>query len=482
MDGPARGASKTPADSFVGRKGSSRTYLSRKESGLKRVKSTVDDLEDCDLDTELDLAERKRTYDSTGQVAYENACIKFKIPQANTFHRKLEHAKEVDMKYYGIGPKGALALAIPLVINTKVTKLNLRGNSLGVEGVDNICRMMEENSIITDLDLSENDVSGRATKIIAQMLVVNQTIQRLTLEENGLTDQDAKVLVGPVEDHSSLIYLNLSHNNFGIQSGILFQKMIENGMLEELDLSWNQIRGDGALAICRGVKENNSLKILNMSWNGLAEEGAISMGQALQASRTMTELDISSNRINDQGFLILIKSLRDNDTLKTLKVGQNPITEDAVLAGLEVLKEIDSLKLEVLELIENIYTSRVDEKIEEVHEKHENFTCNHGYAHSYGKRKLKAFDVVEEAMTFLKNYIAEHNMNLVELFASFDQDGSMSVTYDEFKEGLKMARIPMTALQVEYLIQGLDADGDGEIDFGELVVGAEEHDKATKGN
>ena len=66
------------------------------------------------------------------------------------------------------------------------------------------------------------------------------------------------------------------------------------------------------------------------------------------------------------------------------------------------------------------------------------FTCTHGYTDSYGKHKLKAYNVVEEVMRAMKALCAERNINIAELFARFDTDQSMSVTHDEFKQGLKV--------------------------------------------
>lgn len=56
-----------------------------------------------------------------------------------------------------------------------------------------------------------------------------------------------------------------------------------------------------------------------------------------------------------------------------------------------------------------------------------------------GKRKLKSYDVVDEALTFFKQYMAENNIDLVTFFQEMDDDGSMAVSYDEFREGLKVS-------------------------------------------
>lgn len=43
------------------------------------------------------------------------------------------------------------------------------------------------------------------------------------------------------------------------------------------------------------------------------------------------------------------------------------------------------------------------------------------------------------AMKAMAEYCEEHNINIVDLFSRFDSDGSMSVSHDEFKLGLKVS-------------------------------------------
>ena len=38
----------------------------------------------------------------------------------------------------------------------------------------------------------------------------------------------------------------------------------------------------------------------------------------------------------------------------------------------------------------------------------------------------------------MKKYCDEHGIGIIELFSRFDEDGSMSVTHDEFKQGLRV--------------------------------------------
>ena len=49
--------------------------------------------------------------------------------------------------------------------------------------------------------------------------------------------------------------LDLSHNEFGERGGVILGPALStNVYLDTLDLSWNQIRGVGAVSIARGLK------------------------------------------------------------------------------------------------------------------------------------------------------------------------------------------------------------------------------------
>ena len=49
-------------------------------------------------------------------------------------------------------------------------------------------------------------------------------------------------------------YLDLSHNNFGDESGKLSGgALAENASIHSIDLSWNNIRRKGSLGIAKGL-------------------------------------------------------------------------------------------------------------------------------------------------------------------------------------------------------------------------------------
>ena len=56
-------------------------------------------------------------------------------------------------------------------------------------------------------------------------------------------------------------------------------------------------------------------------------------------------------------------------------------------------------------------------------------------------------------------------LHKVDFFNKLDTDGSMSLSREEFRDGILMAGIPMTENEIESLLNVLDKDGDGEINY-----------------
>ncbi len=79
---------------------------------------------------------------------------------------------------------------------------------------------------------------------------------------------------------------------------------------------------------------------------------------------------------------------------------------------------------------------KVDDFIKKTKETHENFVCLYGFM-NLGEKKL--YNPSQEALNYINAYCADNNISLMDLFAKLDTDGSMSVSYDEFKEGLRVS-------------------------------------------
>ncbi len=66
------------------------------------------------------------------------------------------------------------------------------------------------------------------------------------------------------------------------------------------------------------------------------------------------------------------------------------------------------------------------------------------------------------------------------LFQELDKDRSGSISRLEFKRGMQLLGIPGTEKQLDELIQELDTDGDGDINYQEMAVGRAKHAQAVR--
>ncbi|XP_062606234.1 leucine-rich repeat-containing protein 74A-like [Saccostrea cucullata] len=439
------------------------------------------DIED-DQETVLDITVPHIPYDDTGRRTYEKICQKLGVVPSSKILKKLVESPNIDIKHYGLGPKGTMAVSVALVINSTVTSLNISGNNIDKTGILYIQRMMEENLTITDLDVSDNHLKTFGAKAIGMMLQDNKGIKRLNISGNEFTDLDAPFITKELEAHPALEYLNISRNEFGDIAGPHFERMLsENNNMTELNISWNQFRVPGAKCLARGLRDNMKLKLVNASWNGIDDEGANAFSDCLSNNAVLTELDISCARIGDKGYAQVMRAFKKNEDLEVLRIGRNNIKEETVKLSLDLLKEIPSLTLVVLDLSDVMLGSAVVKELESLNDIHPSLEVIHGYTDSYGKRKMAGFmDMGEEALWIIKEFIEEKELTVAKLFAEFDEDGSNSVDYDEFRQGIKQAKIPLSSYQVDALITFIDIDGDGDIDFSELVLKMKEITKKRK--
>ncbi|XP_064605979.1 leucine-rich repeat-containing protein 74A-like [Liolophura sinensis] len=448
--------------------GKAKLKRSSKETQLSGLpedgKCSIED----DQETVLDLDREYVPYDETGARAYENACKKLGVVPSSQYMRALAMSDTVKLCHYGLGSRGAMAICIPLVINMKITTLDLSHNHLGRKGVEYVRKMMIENDTITTLDISFNNLGKDGAREIAYMLKYNSSLRHLNLAGNDFTDDEAPLLLHAIEENVQLRSVNLSYNNFFEMSGESFKSLLtENHMLEELNLSWNKIRLKGALQIADGVKESRGLVKLDLSWNGFEDEGAMAMAAALAENKSLEELNVACNRITPEGFMKLCRAFQNNDTLTCIRVGRNFIAEEAVVLAISFLTDVKDLALQTLDLTGLVLGCAFKEQLQILKEVHENFTCVYGYE-TYGHQR-NSNDFIADIINRITTYLDLTNRSIADLFTEVDTDGSMTVSLEEFRSGLKNALIPITPYQLDELIKYLDKDNDGEVDFGELV-------------
>nr|XP_006821489.1 PREDICTED: uncharacterized protein C14orf166B homolog [Saccoglossus kowalevskii] len=222
------------------------------------------------------------------------------------------------------------------------------------------------------------------------------------------------------------------------------------------------------------MAENNSIRILDLSWNGFANEGALAMGQALKVNKQLIDLDLTNNRITNDGALAIAKGLESNDTLKVLKIGKNPISAAGAMAILMAISKNPQSALTDIRLTDIIITEEFEEMLKAIQKTRSDLRIEHGGTARHHGTNGAEIEKKSDPLQKLLDYVQKNNLRLLDLFQRFDKDKSMSVSREEFTKGIQSSNIPLKDSEINAIITMLDEDGDGEVDYGELVKGNKE--------
>ncbi|XP_052697479.1 leucine-rich repeat-containing protein 74A-like [Crassostrea angulata] len=389
---------------------------------------------DLEVDAEKLIFPDRYDHDTSGKSAYLKKCEEIGV-QPITFFLKHMHDTELVMKYHSLGPQGMKAIATPLEVNTVIEKIDLEGNYILGEGATYLTRVLRENVYVTELR--------------------NASIKTLMLRHNMFEDGGAQWFS---------------------------DSMNENVTLETLDLSFNRFQNKGCVLLAQALKDNVGLKYLDISMNGFGLEGARALEGALKENKYLTDLNISYCRIPDEAAVHIAGGLQHNDTLENLNIGYNPLQEDGADKIMTAIQVNQSSVLKLIDfgvlMVKKSFKALEDQLAEERGLK----TIYGGVLPDCPRTKLRGEGreidamkmLLRDPMSKLKAYVEKEGYRMIDLLKSFDRDNSFTISLEELKEGIRRCNIDLSDPQISQLMRQLDKDGNGEIDFSELLQGNDE--------
>ncbi|XP_035680508.1 leucine-rich repeat-containing protein 74A-like [Branchiostoma floridae] len=409
--------------------------------------------------------------DVPGKQDYLDTCKQLNVVPVWSFVRMMR-VHRLRIRHRSLGPLGTRAICVPVAMSPYITALDLEDNGMGAEGAWSVTEMLKANQQITTVNLSYNNLGPEGALAVAEMLEENKVITSIDLSGNHFGESDGVHFARVLKENTTLQELILKENEFRENGARLIGKgLVLNSTLRRLDLSWNHIRNKGALAICTAMKKNLGLRDLDVSWNGFSDAGAIAMAATLKVNVTLTDLDLTNNRIGPTGVRAIANALLVNQTLTTLRMGKNnvPYEEGAIL--LKAIKKNKNSAMSQLDLTDvavNQDFLRFLRKINKL--KGRNMTAIYGFV----QRKVMKQEwqqPLEDPRRIFQDYILRNHLRISDVFRRFDKKQNMVITVEEFRTGMKESNIIMEPWQLERLIQKLDSDGDGLIDYSDLLEG-----------
>ena len=214
---------------------------------------------------------------------------------------------------------GMNLLTATLRVNTSISSLYLRCNSIRDEGANSLAQTLGENASLTSLDLGHNLIGAEGVNSLAQALRVNTSLSSLAMSFNSIGDEGAHSLAQALRENISLSSLDLRCNSISAGgANSLAQALRENTSLSSLDLSFNLVGAEGADSLAQALRVNTSLSSLDLSYNSIGDRGAKSFAAALRVNTSLSSLDLGGNSIGDEGGKSLAAALSVRTSLSSL--------------------------------------------------------------------------------------------------------------------------------------------------------------------
>ena len=214
--------------------------------------------------------------------------------------------------------------------------LNVCNNRLTARSLLPLMRALAPAAMhLSTLDLSENKMDEiRVCNTLAHHLGLRRCgLKTLKMRHARVNDRAVRVLLQALCVNTSVTALDLSHNLIGgaaagrHDGGEMLATMLkENFTLVSLDMAWNHLAHDSAIAVGRALEVNDALTALDVSYNALGDRGAQRCGWALRTNTTLRTLNLSHNGVADRAAIVLAGALRSRRGLPlVLKLRGNPV-------------------------------------------------------------------------------------------------------------------------------------------------------------
>jgi hypothetical protein len=275
----------------------------------------------------------------TPRSLYLRGTIKNKgLPLSSLLLRKENEPLGIFLAHYGLGDTRLQPLVRVIDSLPGIKTLDLADNRLTDLTLLPLTAKLASIRNLTHLDLSFNKIDESSKSLRDYLVREDCTLKLLLLDGADVDDGECRALASAVTKNRSLRTLSLAKNFIGkaellnvlhpelITGGEALGVMLkENKTLTKLDLSWNSIRLDSAIALAESLESNDSLKVLNLGYNSFGDMPSQILAKALKTNKSLQELDLESNSLNPKAATVLANAISFNETLLKLNISGNTL-------------------------------------------------------------------------------------------------------------------------------------------------------------
>ena len=236
----------------------------------------------------------------------------------------------------------------------KLVKINLEGNTLGIEASAAIGRALRSKpdlkfALLKDLFTGrlKTEIPEALQHLTEGIAASGAQLVELDLSDNAFGPIGMKALVDFLGSEScrNLQFLRLNNNGLGIQGATLLASVIgQLGRLEVFICGRNRLENDGSSVVARSLKNISTLKTIEMPQNGIRAEGIRLISDVILSNRELTQLNLNDNTMAEEGGEAIASSLEVLTDVKIINFGDCLIRSGGCVAILKALSKSGSLK------------------------------------------------------------------------------------------------------------------------------------------
>ena len=211
---------------------------------------------------------------------------------------------------------------------SRLEKLWLSNNILGVVGMQTVCKSLKHNGTLKLLQLDNVGITEEVAGDIAAVINSNLLLEYIYLGNNKLHSPGANVILNSLKNKKQFKALALNNNCISedVVDNVV-QFVTSNPELEELLLNDNSIGTTGIINICRCIKDINTLRIFQLTGNNVSDEATDAFVSVIESNPALERISLDDNMLfNDKVSTIITKC----SSLKCLQIICKPVTENTV--------------------------------------------------------------------------------------------------------------------------------------------------------
>ncbi|CAM9343850.1 unnamed protein product, partial [Scytosiphon promiscuus] len=247
------------------------------------------------------------------------------------------------------------ALLAPTKVLTRlphINTLNVADNRLTDRSLCKLCALVVEMPGLKSLDLSSNKIDQAAVIIRRYLAHPDCSLQTLSLRSADVDDDECCDLMEAISRNHSLTRLDVSENKIGqnemlnaVQPDVvtggegIAETLTGNVTLEELNLSWNNLRQESAAAIGRALSLNRGLISLNLAHNAFNNLPSQEVGDSLRRNEVLQSLDLSYNGLTPASIVVIASACKANTSLTRLTLSGNRLGRQGSASLLSAIRK-----------------------------------------------------------------------------------------------------------------------------------------------